>query len=262
MSALRDLQQRFKAHVLAGDAAISTQVAGHDAADSDERLGVYRHAYRQRLREVLGEDFLGLRALADGATFAELSDAYIDAHPSRHPNIRWFGASMATWLANTPSAVPSASLVAMAELDWAISTCFDAANHAVIGSNELIALTAQQWPTLRLRMNPTVQRLQLSWNVDALRIAIDNDQAPPALQAENAFTLAVWRKDFGVRHRRLDDDEAAAYAAAVDGANFSELCELLCQWQAIDAVAMRAVELLQRWVAAGWIANLDVDSSP
>lgn len=261
MNPLRELQLAFKAHVLRGDAAIVDAIASTGRDDAGERLGIYAHAYRERLRGVLREEFIGLRALAGSDGFDALMDGYIDAHPSRHPNIRWFGANMADWLVDAPHAGPRPEYAAMARLDWALSTAFDAASTQSIGAGELAALTASQWPSLRLRVGDNVQRLPLEWNVDEFRLAIDSGSEPPPVPRSAPRVVAVWRKDFSVRHRRLDEDEAALLDAATRGSSFGELCELLCGWHAVDAVAPRAVHLLQRWIAAGWIGGMEVQGS-
>lgn len=263
MTPLRELQRLFKAHLLEGDDRIAGQVVSCSRDDGDERLGVYAHAYRARLRDVLDEEFSGLRALVGAAesdaAFAALMDGYISAQPSRHPNIRWFGEGMAAWLAESPTTALHPEYAAMASLDWALSTRFDSANIDSIGATELATLTPEQWPALRLAISPTLLRLPLAWNVDAYRQAVDADSERPPLQSTPASIVAVWRKAFGVRHRRLEADEATALDIAVNDGSFGEICAALCDTNPLDQVAARAFYLLQRWFAAGWVVALSFD---
>jgi hypothetical protein len=258
MSTLAELQREMQAHVLHGDGAAYRAIDATRGASAAERLHVYTHGYRARLLEILGNDFYALRALAGAEEFERLASAYIDATPSTHPNVRWYGGSLATFLRTQPPWSRHSEFADMAELEWAIGLAFDAADETVISFNDLAALSAQDWPCLRLRLHASVQRRRLAHNVDAMRRAIDRDEALPESQAAHAPAWIAWRDSLSVRHRRLEDDEAAALAAVADGATFAELCERLCEWHAPDAVALRAASLLRRWIDEGWIAAFDI----
>lgn len=260
MTKLRELQTRFKAHLLEGDVAISQLVASVSAEDVEERLGIYSFGYGQRLREALRIEFPGLAALAGDPAFEKLLDDYIHARPSRHPNLRWLGRDMADWLQGNVDSSGRPELVEMARLDWALSTSFDAPDVVSIDSSTMASLAPEQWPGVRFSIHPAVQVIPVRWNVDAIRLSIiDEHVADCGLKSMEVGELVVWRKDFGVRYRRLDSDESAALAAVQGNRTFGEICELLCHWQAETTVAARAVFLLQRWFAAGWISGIESD---
>ena len=257
MTSLRELQSRFKAHLLEGDTAIAQSVTSLSADDSEERLGIYGFGYGQRLREALRIEFPGLAALAGDDAFNKLLDEYVRACPSRHPNLRWLGRDMADWLQRDVDYVGRSELAEMAQLDWALSTSFDAPDVVSIDSSAMAALSPEQWSGVRFTIHPAVQVMPSRWNVDVIRLAIgDKDVAAPALERVEDGELVVWRKDFGVRYRRLDRDESAALFAVRTNGTFGEVCELLCRWQAEDVVAARTVFLLQRWFAAGFISGI------
>ncbi|WP_163367521.1 HvfC/BufC N-terminal domain-containing protein, partial [Klebsiella aerogenes] len=88
------------------------------AGDAGPGLQVYRHAYRARLAEALADNYTVLaRALGDEA-FDALAQAYLAAHPSRHPSIRWFGAALADFMAVAgDELVPHPGLVDLARMD-------------------------------------------------------------------------------------------------------------------------------------------------
>lgn len=257
MTSLRELQTRFKAHLLDGDRSIADWVTSVSADDGNERLGIYAFGYGQRLREALRIEYPGLAALAGDDAFNQLLDAYICACPSRHPNVRWLGRQMVEWLARDAHYATRPELAAMARLDWALSTAFDARDVASVNSTALASIAPEQWPGLRFAIHPAVQTMPLDWNVDTIRLSAGDDDTPaPAVESVDDMALVIWRKDFGVRYRRLDTDEAAALAAVKANGTFGEVCELLCEWHADDAVATRAVFLLQRWFAADWIVGV------
>lgn len=259
MSALAQLQREMQAHVLRDDAAALRAVVATPRADASQRLGIYAHAYHARLLGVLRDDFTGLRALAGEEEFERLALAYVAATPSPHPNVRWYGKDMAAFARAQPPWSARPSLAAMAALEWAIGLAFDAADEPILGFADVAALAPADWPHLRLRLHASLQRLDLDCNVDAIRRALDREEPiPPLGERMPAQTWAAWRKDATVRHRRLEDDEAAALDAAAQGATFAELCERLCEWHPAETVAARAAMLLRRWIEDQWVTSMDV----
>ena len=255
MTSLRELQMQFKAHLLDGDTTIAQSVTSDSAEDSEERLGVYAFGYGQRLRGALRIEYPGLAALTGEDAFNELLDHYIQACPSQHPNVRWLGREMVAWLARDAQYSARPELAAMARLDWALSTAFDAPDVASIDSATLALIAPDAWPGLRFMVHPAVQTMLLHWNVDTIRLSIGEETAPALERVDNS-ELVVWRKNFGVRYRRLDNDEATALRAITANGSFGEICELLCDWHPDNAVAARAVYLLQRWFTADWVIGV------
>lgn len=258
MSALADLQRALQAHVLHDEAAALRAVVATAGADAAQRLGIYAHAYRARLLEVLRGDFPGLLALAGAEEFERLALAYVAATPSPHFNVRWYGDRLAAFARERPPWSARAELAEMAELEWKLGLAFDAADETGVDFATLAALAPTDWPALRLRLHPSLQRARFTCNVDAIRRAGDREETAPALEAfASPQGWAAWRKDSIVRHRRLDEDEAAALDAVVQGATFADLCAHLCRWHAAEDVAARTATLLRRWVEDGWIVAYD-----
>lgn len=258
MSSLAELQQRFKAQVLHGDASMSELVVGNAQADAATRIEIYVEAYQLRLLEVLGNDFPGLRALAGAERFETLCRAYIRAHPSQHYNARWYGEGLAEFLCATPPWSDAPALAEMAALEWLMTLAFDAPDTALASFADIAALSPAQWPGMVLRLAPGFGHRCLHWNVSAIRLAHDGDQAlPPPTFLGSAQEWAIWRKDLNVRYRALEADEAGVIASLESGLSFGDLCAALCQWHAQDTVAMRAAQLLKGWVEEQWLRSLD-----
>src|SRR5881394_1047176 len=102
VGSLGDLQRAFQDYVLASSDAFQSAVRDTRKADRLTLLDVYRDGYSLRLIEVLTNDYPGLMAMAGPADFDHLARAYIAAHPSRHPSVRWFGKDVADFIALTP----------------------------------------------------------------------------------------------------------------------------------------------------------------
>ncbi|MDR3386549.1 MAG: DNA-binding domain-containing protein [Rudaea sp.] len=259
MSALASLQHKFQRHVLSGcdGEDIGVSVIATPAADSSERLNVYVHAYRARLIEVLGNDFPGLCALTGAEKFNALCRDYVDATPSTHYNVRWYGERLAGFLSVTRPWSDTPALAEMARFEWALGLSFDAPDEAHVEPADVQSLAPEQWPELRLRLQGAVRRLGLRWNVSAIRRAVDREEAAAPLAELDAEQICVVsRQDTIVRYRLLPTDEAAALDAVENGACFAEICEVLCEWHSEDAVAMRAATLLSQWIQDQWVAEL------
>jgi len=261
MSALAELQRALQHHVLhAGDDAASdatTLVAADARASAQRRLGIYAHAYRARLREVLAKDYPGLRALAGEETFDAIAHDYIAATPSHHPNARWYGARLAPFLREDSRWKEHPQFAEMAALDWAFGLAFDARDARGVTFDELAAVAPQDWPALRFALHPSLQRLSFAHNVAAIRRALDRHEALPVLERFDApQPHAVWRSDLTVRHRRLSDEEATLLDLLAQGASFSDLCEALAASHEADTIALQAATLLRTWIADGWIASV------
>lgn len=259
MSALASLQQKFQSHILSGSdtQGIAPAVISTPAADNNERLGIYVDGYRSRLIEVLGNDFPGLQVLAGEDTFEELCRDYVNATPSVHYNVRWYGQGLPQFLHDTAPWSDSPVLADMAKFEWALTLSFDAVDEDHVTPAQVQALTPEQWPELGLRLHGSLRRLDLHWNVSAIRRAVDQEEPLPALLAfDAAQTWVTSRRDTTVRFRAVPVDEAAALDAVEQGACFAQLCEALCEWNAEDVVAMRAATLMGQWIADHWVAEL------
>lgn len=263
MSRLAELQQRFQAYVLSGDRAMLPSVIELGGASAERRLDVYHDGYRLRLIEVLGNDFPGLRHLL-GERFKTVAEAYVEASPSPHFNVRWYADRFADFLRTHADTAATPGLAEMAALEWTLTLAFDAPDQTLTVLEDAGAVAPQAWGTMRFEFAASLHLLPLHWNVAAIRLAVDQagDGAQPDLALlESAQTQAVWRQDFRVRHRPLAVDELAALTAARAGASFGDLCMLLCEWHAEEAVALRAAELLKNWIHEQWITGLLIDAS-
>ena len=269
MTAAADVlrQQQLAFAAAAADGAEAGALLAGDPHGGPPRLGVYRHAYRARLAEALADNFEILaRAMGDEA-FAALADAYITAHPSTHPSIRWFGHRLAEFMAAGIDAgedlVPHPALVDLARMDWALRAAFDAADAPAWGREALAGWAPQDFASLRLAAHPSVQQLRLDWAIEAAWRALrehDPDSATePELPApvEQPHTLLVWRRGLETLWRSVEPPEAALLEGLAAGESFGALCERAA---AIDddplAPAQRAASTLAQWLDDGLISRI------
>ena len=103
---------------------------------------------------------------------------YIDAHPSQFASIRWFGDRLAQVLERSHASQPW--LAELARWEWALAASFDAPGCAHVGIEALASVAPGDWAELRLEFHPSVQRLELQTNAQALFKALSEATAGAA----------------------------------------------------------------------------------
>lgn len=254
MTALIQLQHQMRC-AIAGEPGAACELLRERAGGS--LLGVYRHAYRARLIAALRDNFGVLpRAMGDEA-FDALAAAYLDAHPSRQPSIRWFGDQLAGFMRSHEELVPHPAFIDLARMEWALREAFDAADAAPLQPTTLAQLPADAWPALCLRRHPSLQLLQLDWAIEPAWHALQDDGNEPELPEPQPLphVLLVWRPALDTRWRSAQSGlEVALLDAVAAGEPFALLCERAAQAVGDDAAAASVVQLLQQWVGEGLLA--------
>lgn len=243
-------QRELQSHVLHGEYAIESNIVS-DALPVATRLSVYSDAYRLRLIEALEGNYPILAELLGTETFATLATQYLDAHPSQHYSIRWFGHRFAEFLNATQSHQPG--LAELAAWEWATAHAFDAADAACLMQADVAALAPAAWGALQLRTHPSLTKLQVHSNiVDIVKASADNAPLPTPSVAD-ATEWCIWRQNLNVRYRSLDVIEARAIDRALHGATFGEVCEHLAEFIPPDHVPLRAAGFLKQWLEENWL---------
>ncbi|HTR88061.1 MAG TPA: DNA-binding domain-containing protein [Reyranella sp.] len=254
---LADLQRAFQDYLLVKSDGFTGAVRDTRKADRTTLLDVYRDGYALRLIEVLTNDYPGVMAMAGPADFDYMARAYIAAHPSRHPSVRWFGKQMPEFLATTPPFNQSPAAAEMALFEWTMGDAFDAPNAQPVAAEALMALPPEAWETLAFSALPSLTRLELAFDVPQAWQRRD-EQQPGDLEVEPAAQVTqwvIWRPEFVSNYRSLETDEAATLDALLEGKPFPELCETLLAHVAEDQAMNRAAGLLRAWVEEGMIAS-------
>lgn len=230
-----------------------------------ERLQIYHAAYRLRLIEVLGKDYPALQAYLGEQQFSAMAEAYIAAHPSHHPSLRWFGQKLPEFLRNHDDWRSQIEIAELAEFEWRQAMAFDAADVELVVLDELRTLAPEHWMTLKLNFHPAVQLMHFYSNAPTLwKSLIDNENVVSADLAEDTQTWLIWRDDLQVVFRPLTPAEGWALYQFAAANNFADVCEGLCEWFPAEQVPMHAAQFLQHWINSGMIAAIAVSdtSSP
>jgi hypothetical protein len=225
------------------------------------RLEVYANAYFQRIHDVLARDFGALAEALGAEGFHDLVTAYLCVHPPERPSLRHAGEKLADFLASHAAAQPFRRrwpfAADLARLEWALAAAFDAADAASLERSQLVALPPEAWQDLVLALHPCVQRLDVRWNVAALREAFEAGSGEPDAPtpcASTAGQLLVWRRAERVWFRTLAAEEAELLDRLAAGVPFGALCEQLAARHGSEDAPARAAAWLAGWIDAELLA--------
>ncbi|MDP3235202.1 MAG: DNA-binding domain-containing protein [Myxococcales bacterium] len=226
------------------------------ALSPDERVNVYAEMYWLRLRDVLRDEFEQVHAVLGDENFDVLAAKYVKAHPSTHFSLNWLGQHLPAFLKAHP--VDGAPwLWALAELEWARSQSFIAADSPVATAESLGLVTPETAESVRFTLTPSVRVLCHDVDVRPLFRAIADGQPWRQVPVEAARTaLVVFRQGFTVFHDAVSDAEATALELAMNGATLPELCEAFSELG--DEAAPRAFQAIASWVNEGLVARVEV----
>ena len=266
MNPLASLQSDFQSFLLQREERLLDRVSGTATVDAQTRVAIYYDAYRLRLLEALDANYPVLHAWVGDDEFEQLGLAYLDAHPSRHFSIRYFGHRLPEFL-GTEAYRERSYLAEMAVLEWALSEAFDAADDEIMQIEDMAGIPPDAWPTMRFRFHSSVRRLNLRWNVPAIWNPINRNieaekngeeptaEVPAPATEEYPRSWLIWRQELKTYFRSLPVDEAWAIDTAVAGGTFAEICEALTEWIDAQNVAVHAAGLLKQWITDGLITD-------
>ncbi len=252
MTQLQVLQDQFQNALLRDQPAGAGLLGTRGVA----QFGVYRNAYRARLCAALRDNFEVLPLVMGDAAFDALAHAYIDAHPSRHYSLRWFGHQLCAFMAANDALLDHPAMLDLARMEWALRQAFDAAPAAPLTPAELAAVPAQDWAELQFTLHPAVQLLELQWAVGpvwhALKSGQDDVNPPDALD----HAMLVWRQGMNTQWKSLTQTETVFVQCLLAGQRFGPVCQALARHVGEDAAAPAAVRLLSQLLGFGAICAL------
>jgi hypothetical protein len=255
--------------------AAAALIKPNDRLTAFARLEIYNQQYWWRLLGNFRDDFPGLAAVLGDRRCDQLAVAYLDAHGSTSWNLRDLGQHLPEFIRSHSALTTPLTQLAleMAMVEWARVVAFDGPALPPIDANALAAHPPDQ---LRLRLQPHITLLELTFPIDRLLAQLKNSSAD-ASTASNAVSgahvarrrrlfarparkpiyLAVHRLDCSVYYKRLEREAFRLLTALQQGENVGSACELAF----FDAAARheKAAALVQNWFATwmrfGWLCG-------
>ena len=262
MSELYRLQKEMMAWLMQKDERIKSEIIDTGEVNKvsvEQRLAVYGNAYGYRLIDALSENYPAVHTLMGDEDFYEMSYAYIEAYPSAHFSLRYFGHKLEKFLASYDKGLPI--YTEMANFEWALRNAFDSKNSPTLTLVSLQEIPVERWGELQFKFHPSVSRVDLEWNTPELWSAIEEDAEPiPPEQLERSYAWLIWRKDLLNYYRSLDIDEAYTIDAAMQGASFASLCEGVCEWVDEEHAPARVAGFLSEWLNEKLLINIVLEA--
>jgi putative DNA-binding protein len=263
--------------------------------DSDlpavERLDIYANMYFYRLLDCLAEDFPKVLAAIGPEHFHNLITDYLLRHPSEHPSLRHLGRHLPGFIAGHPLASEHPWLADLARLDWARADLFDAADAVPLSRDALARLPQERAGQARFAFVPAFALLRFEHEVvrfwrrleddaaagpgdvashgratgNAARETTVIDESPGHAQGvemhrerprRRPTAARVWRRDFVVYHRGIDEDEAACLESVSAGDSIAHICQRLSAGRSVAKATERAGRMIQGWLDDGILADV------
>jgi hypothetical protein len=256
-----------------------------------ERLDIYANMYFYRLLDCLAEDFPKVLASIGPARFHNLITDYLLRHPSENPSLRYLGRHLPGFIASHPLAAECPWAADLALLDWTRADLFDAPDAAPLSRGALAALPQDRAGEARFSIVPAFallsfdheivrywRRLEESGTEDgtdharhtgatgnAARERTAEDEASgeepgggprPDPPRRRRTAARVWRKDFIVYHRSIDEDEVRCLELVRSGGSIARLCQTLAAGRSVTKATERAGGLIQTWLDDGILAGV------
>lgn len=253
---LAELQEHFLQAVMCGDGTVLRYIPPNSRTTSETLLGVYQHAYGARLVEVVRNDHPVLAAYMGDEAFADMARRYVAAHPSRHPNARWFASRLPEFLAHDAEYRAYAELSEIATLEQTLGLAFDAEDAETLDVSGLAQYPPESWGDLSFVPHPSASLLCFSTNAFEIWLALkDEDEPPLAIRHDEPQRLLVWRREVTPAVRVALPEEAMMWSEAAKGVCFSRLCELVAVFGGADGADLRSAGYLLGWLNEGLLTG-------
>ena len=225
------------------------------------------------------------------ARFHNLITDYLLRHPSEHPSLRHLGSRLPVFLASHPLSVEFPWVSDLARLDWARADLFDARDAVPLSRDALARLPQDRAGEARFSIVPAFALLRFEHEVvgywrrleeieaaggddrpahggatgNAARERTEADAAPdgeheghdrPDPPKRRSTAARVWRRDFVVYHRSLDEDEVRCLELARAGESIARICQGLAAGRSVAKATERAGRMIQGWLDDGILAGV------
>lgn len=251
MIALAQLQQRFAAAVVGGDAAELDGLLAGDPAQAAARTAVYRNNHHLGLREALAAIYPVVARLLGNECFELLARDYVSTYAKPSGNVLDYGQHFADLVDATEALAGLPYLADVARLEWLRHEVGRAADSDPVRSLSLAGLAALDDAALaRLRLQRVPAARLYRSRFPVLQIWHSNQDAEPAPLSldEGGVKCLVRRAGLDVRFDLLSDAQFA-FLDALDNYPVCAAAELAL----LSDPHFDLAQSLARWL--GWLQH-------
>ncbi|MCB1874659.1 MAG: putative DNA-binding domain-containing protein [Chromatiales bacterium] len=258
VTGLHEVQCALIAYLRDGVEGAEEHIADQPPLGVRERLSIYGTAYHARLHQTLLSDHEVLAAYLGDTQFADLTDAYLHAHPSKYRSLRHFGTDMPAFLRQTAPYSGLPILSEIAAFERRLLDVFDAPDAERVGAQILRARPTATWPEMRIRFHPSTQLFRTTTLAVPVWRALRENRSPPMEETSGATTWLLWRGvDRLSEFRSVDEAEWQLLHAALEGRTFAACCETLLPRMPEQDIGKTVLNHLMTWLDQGLICRLD-----
>lgn len=241
---LATFQDQLQAAILSESCEVLESVEDTPTFGRFERLKIYVDAYRLRHAAFIANDYPILREAIGEEPFEKLALDFIDRHPSREANARWYAHQLPEFMARQSG--HALEFADLARFERALADAFDAPDAQVAQPTSLLEVDPERAHLISFRFHPSVTLLTLRNGTRDIYLAASDEVQFPA-RKDGKESIVFWRRELNCFHRRLDQSEAFALRSAMDGVQFGAIC------QASGKVgdALEAGRWLLQWLSDG-----------
>ena len=254
---LAELQQEFMSLLQTNDRHIEQRVIQQGLLNNIQRVDIYRTGYRIRLKGVIDSDHEMLGIYLGDDLYEQMVEGYIDAAPSQHPSLRFFGDRLPDYLHNTPTFSDHPILAEITGFERTLLNAFDSADAETLNQQLLQQIPAEKWPLLKFSFHPSLTFYQCHWNAVESWQSLKNGLAPSApMTSKQSKMWAIWR-GLGklTEYKSILTVEREVLNAMQQGNNFAEVCESLIKHVPEEQIAALLYAYIVEWLQRGWIVD-------
>jgi hypothetical protein len=153
MPTLHELQERFAAAVIDGDASEMAGSIIEDAPGAAARLGIYVNHFRVTLIDALAATFPIVQQLVGDPFFQAAARRYVREAPPARPCLFEYGGDFPAFLERLPEARSLAYLGDVARLEWAINEAWHAPDGSAVDAEAAAESIGAGFSDLSLRLH-------------------------------------------------------------------------------------------------------------
>ena len=225
-------------------------------------MQVYHHNVRAQFRKALAVSFPMVAELLGPSCFSALAERFRQRNPSRSGDLHPSGTNFPLFLATELEATDTAQidLAELAHLEWAWQCALIAPDQPAIDAASLAAFSAEQWPSLRLKLQPSFTVLRSRSPVMSYWQAqrTQNKHPPRTSGPEQAWLVGTPR---GPVLQRCSAETADWLEAIAAGANLTAALTLLdaqAQNDPNQAADLDVAAVLGRLFASGAVVSVEI----
>ncbi|HTM63426.1 MAG TPA: DNA-binding domain-containing protein [Gammaproteobacteria bacterium] len=262
MSELQKLQEDFQQFLFTGNNSFPLNVLNTADISAEARLDIYRFAYKSRLIDALASNYPVLSSYLGDEAFQALAIDYISDNPSQNKSVRWFGNQLSDFLQTHAFITQYPFIAELAKFEWIQTLVFDGADAPCLKIKDMELIQPEQWVTMKFRVHPTVHRINLTWNIDEIWQAVneENKNFPESVQDDTPVPWLCWRRELINRFYSMTEMDAWAIDGVLQNMSFGDICEGLCQWINEDEAGHYAASLLKGWIESGILSHVFINS--